>query len=348
MITTGNPISASARRRLPAEWERLGAVLLAFPPAGSDWDPYLAEARTCVAAITAAILPRCRVVIMAEPADAADAARACPGAIIAAQPLNDTWVRDYGPFTVIEGDRAVLLDFGFNGWGLKFPADQDNQATARLHAAGHLGRVERQVPGLWLEGGSIESDGAGTILTTTSCLLSPNRNPHLDRAGVEAALAIHLGAQRVLWLDHGHLAGDDTDAHVDTLARLAPDNTIAYVRCTDPTDEHHGALAAMEGELRALRTATGQPYRLVPLPWAKPAYAADGHRLPATYANVLIVNGAVLVPTYRDPVCDEAALTAIASAFPGYTITGIDCRVLIEQHGSLHCMTMQVPAEVFL
>jgi len=332
---------------MPAEWERQGAVLLAFPPAGSDWDPYLAEARTCVAAITAAILPRCQVVIMAEPADAADAARACPGATIAAQPLNDTWVRDYGPFTVIEDGRAVLLDFGFNGWGLKFPADQDNQATARLHAAGHLGRAPRQVPGLWLEGGSIESDGAGTILTTTSCLLSPNRNPHLDRAGVEAALATHLGAQRVLWLNHGHLAGDDTDAHVDTLARLAPNDTIVYVRCDDPTDEHYAALTAMEAELLALRTAAGQPYHLVPLPWAKPAYAADGHRLPATYANFLIVNGAVLAPTYGDSVRDQAALAGIAAAFPGYTITGIDCRVLIEQHGSLHCMTMQVPAEVY-
>jgi agmatine deiminase len=341
MTTTGNP------RRMPAEWEPQGAVLLAFPPTDSDWEPYLEEARSAVAAIIAAILPRCRVVLLARSADAVAARVACPGASVAELELDDTWVRDFGPITVLDQGRPRLLDFGFNGWGLKFPASADNQATARLQAAGHLGRAERVVPGLWLEGGSIESDGAGAILTTASCLLSPNRNPHLDRAGVEAALATHLGATRVLWLDHGHLAGDDTDAHIDTLARFAPHNTIVYVRCDDPDDEHYPALTAMEAELCALRTAAGQPYRLVPLPWAQPAYAADGHRLPATYANYLIINGAVLVPTYADPTRDQAALAAVACAYPGLTITGIDCRVLIEQHGSLHCMTMQVPAEVY-
>jgi len=341
MTTTGN-----AARRLPAEWEPQGAVLLAFPPAGGDWDPWLDEARACVAAIARAIAPRCPVMVLAD--DAEPARASCAGlATVVEVPLNDTWIRDFGPITVLDGGAPRLLDFGFNGWGLKFAADQDNQATARLHAAGHLGRVPRDVPGLWLEGGALESDGAGTILTTSACLLSPNRNPHLSRADLDAALGHHLGAQRVLWLDHGHLEGDDTDAHIDTIARLCPGDTIAYVCCDDATDSHFAGFQAMEAQLRALRTAAGTPYRLVPLPWAREVRAADGHRLPATYANVLLVNGAVLVPTYRDPARDAAALHAMGIACPGMDIIGVDCRVLVEQHGSLHCMTMQVPSEVF-
>jgi agmatine deiminase len=266
---------------------------------------------------------------------------------VVAQPLNDTWTRDFGPITVLEkGGAPVLLDFGFNGWGLKFRADEDNQATRRLHAAGHLGAAPLETPGLILEGGAIESDGAGTILTTSHCLLSPNRNPHLDRVGVETALGDWLGARRVLWLEHGRLTGDDTDSHVDTIARLCPDNTIAYLRCDDPKDEHFADFAALEAELRRLRTAAGKPYRLVALPWAAPRFD-DGQRLPATYANFLICNGAVLVPAYGDVTRDAAACVAVAEACPGHAVAGVDCSALILQHGSLHCMTMQIPAEVF-
>ncbi|MEK7412214.1 MAG: agmatine deiminase family protein [Planctomycetota bacterium] len=337
------------QRRLPAEWERQGAVLLAWPGADSDWAPYLARARATVVAMAAAISHRAKALIIADDPASARAALATANvsATVIGVPLNDTWVRDFGPITVLEGQVPVLLDFGFNGWGLKFPADRDNQATARMHAAGHLGRARREVPGLWFEGGSIESDGAGTILTTSSCLLSLNRNPHLHRTDIEREMIRHLGAKRVLWLDHGHLEGDDTDAHIDTLARLCPDNVIVYQRCDDPTDSHASDLSRMEIELRALRTADGKPYRLVPLPWPTPRYGDDGHRLPATYANFLFINGVVLVPTYADPPRDSAALAAVAAACPGWTVEGIDCTVLVEQHGSLHCMTMQIPEEVF-
>jgi agmatine deiminase len=235
----------------------------------------------------------------------------------------------------------VVLDFGFNAWGLKFAADLDNRVSRGLAAAG-LFRAPVRVPGLVLEGGSIDSDGAGTLLTTTACLLSPNRNPHLDRAGLERALADLLGAERVLWLEHGALTGDDTDAHIDTLARFCPDDTIAYVRCDDPADEHFAPLAAMEAELRAFRTGAGRPYRLVALPWPRPVFDRDGHRLPATYANFLVINRAVLVPTYRDPR-DAAALETLAALFPGRKVIGIDSLPLIHQHGSLHCLTMQLP-----
>ncbi|MCB0571570.1 MAG: agmatine deiminase family protein, partial [Phaeodactylibacter sp.] len=254
----------------------------------------------------------------------------------------DTWARDHGAITVEEDGQWVLLDFMFNGWGLKFPAFHDNLITGRLYEQGVFGSWPLRRPGMVLEGGGIESDGQGTILTTAECLLSPNRNPHLSQADIERQLSEWLGATHILWLHHGYLAGDDTDSHIDTLARLCPNDTIAYVRCGDPDDEHYAALQLMENELRAMRTKAGAPFRLTPLPWPQACYAADGFRLPATYANFLVINGAVLVPTYGAPQDDEA-LEIIGNCFPGRAVIGINCRMLIEQHGSLHCITMQYP-----
>ena len=204
-----------------------------------------------------------------------------------------------------------------------------------------------------LEGGSIESDGHGTLLTTSQCLMAPNRNQPLTQTEIEQRLKRYLHVERVLWLDHGYLAGDDTDSHIDTLARFCPNDTIAYVQCTDPADEHYAELRLMEEQLRGFRTADNRPYRLIALPMAKARYegmadeadeAARGQRLPATYANFLCVNGAVLMPTYRDPERDERARRQLQLAFPRHEIVGVDCRVLIEQHGALHCCTMQFPA----
>lgn len=309
--------------RLPAEWEPQDAVLLAWPHAGTDWVPVLDEAVNTFDAIAAAI-ERFQPVLKVRP----DAF---------AIPTNDTWSRDFGPVTIEEGGKPVLLDFTFNGWGGKFEAGLDNAVTRHLHARGAFGATELRTVDLVLEGGSIESDGAGTLLTTTECLLNPNRNPHLSKAQIEARLRSELGVEKILWLDNGYLAGDDTDAHIDTLARLCPDNTIVYVACDDPSDEHFAALKAMELELMQF---TG--YRLLPLPWPQAKFDDDGHRLPATYANYLVINGAVLVPTYNDPA-DAAALAVVGKAFPGREIIGIDCSVLILQHGSLHCVTMQLP-----
>ena len=190
------------------------------------------------------------------------------------------------------------------------------------------------------EGGSIESDGNGTILTTTECLMSPNRNPHLSKKDVEEKLKKWLGAKRVLWLENGYLAGDDTDSHIDTLARFCSETTIAYVACKDETDEHFSALDKMVKELRNFKTEDGDPYNLIPLPMPDALFDADGDRMPATYANFLIVNGGVLVPTYGVPQ-DELGLAQIKKAFPKRKIVGIDCQPLILQHGSLHCVTMQ-------
>ena len=321
-------------------------MLLAWPRRDGDWEPYLDRVVPQYAAMVRAIAQRAPVILIAdEPA-------ACPvrdvhGVHVIHQRTNDTWTRDYGPLTVLDGERPRLMDFIFTGWGLKYPANEDNLTTRRLHARGLFSATPITTPGLAWEGGAIESDGAGTILTTTTCLLSPNRNPHLDRRATESALGVYLGAERVLWLEHGHLEGDDTDAHIDTVARLCPNDTIAYIRCDDPADVHYDDFAAMEAELRALRTAAGAPYRLVPLPWARAQHAPDdGRRLPATYANFLILNGSVLVPTYDDAVRDADALTAVSAACPGFDVIGVPCSALLLQHGSLHCATMQLPAQL--
>ena len=185
-------------------------------------------------------------------------------------------------------------------------------------------------------------------MTTSECLLSANRNEYLNRQEIETRLKSLLHADRVLWLDHGYLAGDDTDSHIDTLARFCPDDTIVYVACNDIGDEHYDALQKMEEQLYTFRTAEGKPYRLLPLPLPDAIFDEDGERLPATYANFLVINDAVLMPTYNQPVKDVQALRVLQKAFPQHAVTGIDCRVLIRQHGSLHCCTMQYPASVIL
>lgn len=335
--------------RLPAEWEPQDGVLLAWPHAGTDWAPYLPETLSVYCELVKTIT-RFESVVVAAPDPAA--VQAALGADIAPERLHvypvdtqDTWTRDFGPITVRVDSIPRLLDFRFNGWGNKYAADRDNRVTSALHAQGAFGTTACDAVNLVLEGGSIESDGRGTLMTTSSCLLNPNRNPMHTRIDVAAELHRHLGATHILWLEHGLLAGDDTDAHIDTLARLAPNNTILYTRCDDAADEHHASLTSMEAELKGLRTVAGQPYRLVPLPWPEACYEADGHRLPATYANFLIINGAVLVPTYNVPQ-DEAALAVVKTAFPEREIVGIDCTTLIRQHGSLHCVTMQLPQGV--
>ena len=191
-----------------------------------------------------------------------------------------------------------------------------------------------------LEGGAIDTDGAGTLLTTWQCL--HERHPERDRASLSADMAQWMQQQRVLWLDHGYLEGDDTDAHVDTLARFASPDSIVYQNCDDPQDSHYAELQAMGAELAALHTANGQPYRLFPLPWPQPV-VDEGRRLAASYANFLIVNGAVLMPAYGDPA-DDAARDVLAQAFPDREIVQVPCRSLIWQNGSLHCITMQLPA----
>jgi len=338
-------------RRLPAEWEPQDAVLLAWPHAESDWAPLLAAARINIADIVAAISRYQTVLLLVSDDDQVASLLSGRGAVmenvqLIAIPTNDTWARDFGPITVEHDEKPLILDFTFNGWGMKFAAADDNMVTRRLQSLGVFGATKVKQTGLVLEGGSIESDGRGTLLTTTECLLEANRNAHLNRDDIETMLREQFGALHQIWLDHGYLAGDDTDSHIDTLARLCPDDTICYVRCLSPEDEHFEALTAMEHQLANAKTPAGHAYRLVPLPMAAPCFDDEGQRLPATYANYLVINNAVLVPTYDDPERDQQALAAIGEAYPGRDIIGIDCRTLIIQHGSLHCVTMQIPQGV--
>jgi agmatine/peptidylarginine deiminase len=308
----------------PAEWERQSGVLLALPHEKTDWKPYLDEATNCFKEIVRNISRFEPVIVV--PKDI---------------PTNDTWARDFGPITVFIDEKLCLLDFTFNGWGKKFPAEQDNEITEKLYRKGFFSpETAYKKIDLVLEGGSIESDGQGTLLTTSQCLFAPNRNNFFSKEDAELLFKKNLGTERVLWLNHGFLAGDDTDSHIDTLARFCDAETIAYVHCENKNDEHFEELSKMENELRTFRTREGKHYNLIPLPMAEPVFF-DGERLPATYANFLIINGATLFPTYNCPI-DEIARAQLQKAFPDREIVGVNCLPLIRQHGSLHCVTMQL------
>jgi agmatine deiminase len=330
---------------LPAEWAKQEFVQLTWPHDNTDWADMLDEVNECFINIAKAILRFQNLLIVCTDSDEVETyftEDELLNITFAEMPTNDTWARDHGGITVIEDGKPIIYDFTFNGWGLKFAANYDNQITRKLYEAGLFEhRGHRNCFKFILEGGSIESDGEGTLLTTADCLLSDNRN-NLSEDDMESKLKSFFGVKKILWLNYGYLAGDDTDSHVDTLARLCPNNTITYVQCTDPSDEHYNALYKMEQELKAFTVLdTDKAYNLIPLPMADEVYF-EGERLPATYANFLIINGAVLVPTYNSPK-DAVALAQIQLAFPDREIIAIDCSVLIKQHGSLHCVTMQYP-----
>ncbi len=347
-------------RTLPAEWAPQSAILISWPHAATDWADILDEVTECYVRMAYAIAAHQPLIILVvEGLDVSSLLeKRLPHAVfsnitfVVVPTTNDTWVRDYGFLTVQSTGGAELMDFRFNGWGGKFQAEHDNAANRLLFETQLLRGHYVDALDFELEGGGIESDGCGTLLTTAECLLNSNRRrqgdavPTPDKAQVEALLKERLGVERILWLHHGYLAGDDTDSHIDTLARLCPNDTIIYVQCTDTADEHYEALAAMEQELQAFRTLENKSYRLIPVPLPDACYD-DDERLPATYANFLIMNKVVLVPTYAQPEKDALALKNIQKAFPEREIIGVDCRALIRQHGSLHCATMQFPREVF-
>ena len=310
--------------RFPAEWEPQWGVQLTWPHAATDWAPMLDEITKTYEEIAREISARENLLVVGPPS-------------------NDTWARDHGFITLVDDQgHARLLDFCFNGWGEKFAAELDNAINRRLYDEGKLQGEYVDCLDFVLEGGSIESDGKGTVFTTTGCLLAPHRNQPLSQSQIEQRLKRELCAERILWIDHGNLTGDDTDGHIDTLVRICPDDTLLYVGCDDPEDEQYAELKLMEEQLKTFRTLDGKPYRLLKFPMPRPIIF-DGERLPATYANFLIINGAVLCPTYAQPDLDAEALRLIGEAFPDRDIVGIDCRSIIKQHGSLHCCTMQYP-----
>lgn len=337
------------KRFLPSEWHPQDMVQLTWPHSSTDWAYIMDEVTLCYVTLASEIAKREKLLIVAANPDEV---RSLLGndvlqntTIIEAK-INDTWARDHGFITMYEEGRPLLLDFKFNGWGLKFASNYDNLINRTLFNSGIFSddaKYENHL-NMVLEGGSIESDGNGTILTTSECLLSPNRNGEWDKTRIDSELKNIFGASKVLWLDHGYLSGDDTDSHIDTLARLAPDNRILYVKCDDVNDEHYQALKEMEKQLETFTSADNQPYKLVALPMCSPVYN-DGERLPGTYANFLFVNDAILVPTYGQET-DVAALEVFYREFPDMEVVGINCLPLIKQHGSLHCVTMQFPVNV--
>jgi agmatine/peptidylarginine deiminase len=334
--------------RLPAEWEAQAGVIIAWPHAGTDWAPRLAQIESAYVALATAIARFEPVLICV--ADAAVRARAT-GLLTAAgvdaarvrfveAAYDDTWLRDSGPLTLSDGSGFELVDFRFTGWGGKFEGGRDDRLIEALLARGVFRSARHRRIDWALEGGAIESDGNGTLLTTWRCL--HQRHPQMSLEEMDAQLLDAFGASRVLWLQYGYLEGDDTDAHIDTLARFAPDDAIVFQTCDDPADPHYDELARMHEEIARLRTVDGQPYRLFPLPWAR-AIVDEGRRLASSYANYLVVNDAVLMPAYGGATDAESA-KVIAAAHPGRQIVPVDARALIWQNGSVHCLTMQVPA----
>ena len=310
--------------RLPAEWEPQWGVQLTWPHARTDWAPMLDEITATYEEMAREIRKREELLIVGEPS-------------------NDTWARDHGFITLVDDEgHTRLLDFKFNGWGEKFAAELDNAINRRIYDEGKIKGEYVDCLDFVLEGGSIESDGKGTIFTTTGCLLAPHRNQPMTKAQIEERLKQELHAERILWIDHGNLVGDDTDGHIDTLVRICPDDTLLYMGAGEPYDEQYEELRLMEEQLKTFRTLDGKPYRLMRLPMPR-AIIFEGERLPATYANFLVINGAVLVPTYDQLDLDAEAMRVIGETFPGREIVGIDCRSIIKQHGSLHCCTMQYP-----
>jgi agmatine deiminase len=249
--------------------------------------------------------------------------------------------RNYTCSTAIVEGIVLYPDFTFDGWGGKFEASLDNAVNRALHKKGYMGTTPLESIDFILEGGSIESDGAGTIMTSSRCLCNPNRNGNLGKKEIEEKLEKYLGARRILWLEHGYLAGDDTDGHVDMLARFASADTIVYLKCSDKNDEHYDELNKMEDQLHSFRRADGKPYRLMPLPMCEARFNEKGERLPASYANFLIANRALLYPVYGDEN-DKTAGELFKKLFTGREIIPIPCSELIKQGGSLHCSTMQI------
>lgn len=333
-------------KRLPAEWEKQSAILMALPHPETDWNYMLDEVQECYKNIIKSISSSEKLIIAAPDINYAKRILADvenDSIIYFEVPTNDTWARDFGAITTETKNGFEIIDFKFNGWGLKFASDKDNLVTISMNQNNIFNGSYNNQLSFVLEGGSIESDGNGTIMTTSECLLSKNRNGNFAKMDIEEYIKWIFGAKRVLWIENGYLRGDDTDSHVDTLARFINETTIAYVKCEDVNDEHFEELRKMEEQIKSFRTLKNEPYNTVALPMPDSIFDEDGNRLPATYANFLIMNDKVLVPIYGQKEKDEEALNKLQAAFHKNKVIGIDCNALIKQHGSLHCVTMQFP-----
>lgn len=317
-------------KRLIAEFEPQTYTQIIFPHRDTDWVEYLEDAQKCFENIINAIIrfQKC-LVVCADIEDVRSRFEPNENLHFIEYKTDDTWARDCSALCVEEDGEVKLLDFTFTGWGGKFEASKDNAMTKFIYP--HSTTCD-----MILEGGGVESNGIDTILTTSECMLNKNRNNTLSDDEITQKLKNYFGASKILYLNHGYLAGDDTDSHIDTLARFVDSSTIMYVKCDDENDEHYKELKLMEDELKVI--AKENHYKLIALPMTDAVYFED-ERIPATYANFLFVNGGVLVPTYG-VAQDEEALQIFRDTFKDREIVGINCFELIKQHGSLHCVTM--------
>ena len=333
--------------RMPAEWEQHTATWLSWPRREGisfpkSFDRVLPALRTMVEVLVESEQVCINVFNGAHEAEARSVLRGSPMERITFYriPTNEPWCRDHGPI-FLRRDREpklALVDWDYNAWGNKYPPfDLDEVVPTRV--AETLG-VPAFYPRMILEGGSIEVNGAGALLTTESCLLNENRNPNLSRDEIEQRLRDYLGVQDILWLGDG-IAGDDTDGHIDDLARFVSERTVVAVVEEDRDDENYGPLQQNLGRLRQIKIANDK-IEIVTLPMPK-KIVREGLRLPASYANFYIANTCVLVPTFSDP-SDEVALSTLGKCFPGRHVIGIDCRELIWGLGTFHCLTQQQPA----
>jgi agmatine/peptidylarginine deiminase len=365
---------------LPAEWAIQSGIQLTWPHEQTDWKPYLSQITDTFVQLAYHIATKEKVLIVTPHIEEVRqllteklGSKLSGNLLFYACNTNDTWARDHAFLTLIAEDKnvnkkeglpiieedltsdhehlqtshtpGILLDFHFNGWGEKFPSDLDNRINHNLYIQGALnGKVEDHEDFV-LEGGSIESDGKGTIFTTSHCLMAPHRNQPLTKEEITIKLQSVFHAKRIIWLDHGLLTGDDTDGHIDTIVRTAPHDTLLYMGCQDKQDSQYEDFKALKQQLQTLRTLDGRPYQLMELPMPD-AIFDEGERLPATYANFVITNGSILYPTYSQTKKDIQAGEILARAFPNREVIGIDARTVIRQHGSLHCLTMQYPKGV--
>ncbi|MCL4776670.1 MAG: agmatine deiminase family protein [Gammaproteobacteria bacterium] len=343
------PTPAAQGYRMPAEWLPHQATWLSWPHNRDTWPGVLAAAERALAAAVAALsggeLVHINVLDERHERHVAGllAGKADPQRLrLHRQPTNDAWCRDHGAiFVTRQGGEAPLLalDFGYNAWGGKYPPFDLDDAMPR-HMAARLGVPCRTVD-MILEGGSIEVNGAGTLLTTEQCLLNPNRNPRLSRADIEQRLRENLGIDQVLWLGEG-IVGDDTDGHIDDLTRFVAEDVVVTVLEPDPADVNYAALRDNRERLAGMRLADGRPLRVIDLPMPE-ALERDGERLPASYANFYIGNRVVLLPVFGCPQ-DAVAAATLAGCFPGRQVVPVDCRDVVVGLGTLHCLTQQVPA----
>jgi agmatine deiminase len=347
MLELDHPTPADLGFRMPAEWNPHAATWTSWPSDDELWEGELEAVREEFADMVTILARFERVVVNVQDDEAEADARARLEArgVDASRvdyhhvPLDDAWFRDNGPLFVVNGyGRVALTDWRFNAWGGKYEYGKDTLAPERV--AETLGMRRFAFPYV-MEGGAIEVNDDGVLLTTRPCLAAPTRNPDLSEEETEALVRAGLGARHVVWLEHG-LEGDHTDGHIDTIVRFCDDRTLVCAVTDDEADANFAATQANLAALRELVRGDGEPYTVVPLPLPRDAITVDGKRVPATYANFYIANGVVLVPTYGDPH-DELALEILRPLFPGREVIGSSARALITGGGAFHCVTQQQP-----